>query len=78
MFFKWFEISSSWAVVRVRCRSRQVRVSWRAKAPNSLTTAQRVRRPSEVFMNHGIAHDEEGSNRTVGTAFINRNVFHDG
>ena len=34
--------------------------------------------PSALFMNHGIAHDEEGSNRTVGTAFIDRNVFHDG
>ncbi|MES2091225.1 MAG: cyclopropane-fatty-acyl-phospholipid synthase family protein [Pseudomonadota bacterium] len=43
-----------------------------------LATIQRVLNPGGLFLNHGITHDEEGWNKTVDTAFINRYVFPDG
>ncbi len=46
--------------------------------PVYLATVQRVLRPGGLFLNHGITHDQEGWNKTVGTEFINRYVFPDG
>ena len=46
--------------------------------PTYLATVQRVLRPGGLFLNHGITHDEEGWNKTLATAFINRYVFPDG
>ena len=43
-----------------------------------LATVRRVLRPGGLFLNHGITHDEEGWNKTLATAFINRYVFPDG
>lgn len=49
-----------------------------ANLPKYLATVQRVLRPGGLFLNHGITHDEEGWNKTLATAFINRYVFPDG
>lgn len=49
-----------------------------ANLPTYLATVQRVLRPGGLFLNHGITHDEEGWNKTLATAFINRYVFPDG
>ena len=49
-----------------------------ANLPTYLATVRRVLRPGGLFLNHGITHDEEGWNKTVATAFINRYVFPDG
>lgn len=43
-----------------------------------LATVHRVLRPGGLFLNHGITHDEEGWNKTLAKAFINRYVFPDG
>ena len=49
-----------------------------ANLPTYLASVRRVLRPGGLFLNHGITHDEEGWNKTVTTAFINRYVFPDG
>ncbi len=49
-----------------------------ANLPTYLATVRRVLRPSGLFLNHGITHDEEGWNKTVASEFINRYVFPDG
>ncbi len=49
-----------------------------ANLPNYLTIVRGVLRPGGLFLNHGITHDEEGWNKSVATAFINRYVFPDG
>lgn len=49
-----------------------------ANLPTYLRSVRRVLRPGGLFLNHGITHDEEGWNKTVATAFINRYVFPDG
>lgn len=49
-----------------------------ANLPTYLASVRRVLRPGGLFLNHGITHDEEGWNKTVATAFINRYVFPDG
>lgn len=49
-----------------------------ANLPTYLATVHRVLRPGGLFLNHGITHDEEGWNKTLATAFINRYVFPDG
>ena len=49
-----------------------------ANLPTYLAAVHRVLRPGGLFLNHGITHDEEGWNKTVATAFINRYVFPDG
>lgn len=46
-----------------------------ANLPTYLATVLRVLRPGGLFLNHGITHDEEGWNKSVGTEFINRYVF---
>ena len=49
-----------------------------ANLPTYLAAVRRVLRPGGLFLNHGITHDEEGWNKTMATAFINRYVFPDG
>ncbi len=49
-----------------------------ANLPTYLATVMSVLRPSGLFLNHGITHDEEGWEKTVSTEFINRYVFPDG
>lgn len=49
-----------------------------ANLPAYLASVRRVLRPGGLFLNHGITHDEEGWNKTLATAFINRYVFPDG
>jgi len=49
-----------------------------ANMPAYLASVRRVLRPGGLFLNHGITHDEEGWNKTLATAFINRYVFPDG
>ena len=49
-----------------------------ANLPTYFASVRRVLRPGGLFLNHGITHDQEGWNRTVATAFINRYVFPDG
>ena len=49
-----------------------------ANLPTYLGSVHRALRPGGLFLNHGITHDEEGWNKTVATAFINRYVFPDG
>ena len=45
--------------------------------PLYLATVRRVLRAGGLFLNHGITHDEEGWNKSVSSAFINRYVFPD-
>lgn len=49
-----------------------------ARLPGYLSAVRRVLRPGGLFLNHGIRHDEEGWNKTVGSEFINNQVFPDG
>lgn len=46
--------------------------------PVYFSTVHRLLRPSGLFLNHGITHDQEGWDKTLSTEFINRFVFPDG
>lgn len=49
-----------------------------ANLPLYYRTVRRLMRPGGLFLNHGITHDAEGWQRSLGTEFINRYVFPDG
>ena len=46
--------------------------------PVYFATVRRLLKPSGLFLNHGITHDQEGWDKTLSTEFINRFVFPDG
>jgi cyclopropane-fatty-acyl-phospholipid synthase len=46
--------------------------------PLYFATVDRVLKPTGLFLNHGITHDQAGWRKNVSTEFINRYVFPDG
>jgi cyclopropane-fatty-acyl-phospholipid synthase len=46
--------------------------------PLYFSTVHRLLKPSGLFLNHGITHEESGWRKNVSTEFINRYVFPDG
>ena len=46
--------------------------------PVYFSTVHRLLKPQGLFLNHGITHDSDGWQKSVGTEFINRYVFPDG
>ena len=46
--------------------------------PVYFDTVHRLMKPSGLFLNHGITHEEAGWDKNVSTEFINRYVFPDG
>lgn len=46
--------------------------------PGYFATAHRLLKPSGLFLNHGITHDAQAWDKSLGTEFINRYVFPDG
>jgi cyclopropane-fatty-acyl-phospholipid synthase len=49
-----------------------------ANLPLYFSTVRRLLRPTGLFLNHGITHEQEGWDENVSTEFINRYVFPDG
>ncbi len=46
--------------------------------PLYFACAERLLKPSGLFLNHGITHEAHGANESLSTSFINRYVFPDG